>query len=378
MTSAPFDILLSQPQSSLADQSAVMQALESGWLAPVGPALEQFESDIAEKVNRRFAVGLSSGTAALHLGLQGLGVKPGSYVLVSTVTFAATAFAVVHAGAIPVFVDVDDSWNMDTECSAIAVQELRAEGKSVGAAIPVDLYGAAADYKRLLPLFAELDVPVLEDAAEGLGASHDLGPVGSFGKAGVLSFNGNKIITTSGGGMLVTDDEELAKKVRFWSTQSRDTAPWYQHSEIGFNYRLSNILAALGVSQLSRLDSVVAHRREVRGWYTEALNGIEGVSIQEDPQWGNSNAWLTVATFDLKLHPEAPRRVREDLEANRIESRPIWKPMHQQPIFEHNLAFLNGNADTLFDSGLCLPSGPTMTQVDVRRVSAFVADSLRN
>lgn len=376
MVRPPFDTLLSQPQLAPSDITAVTKALESGWLAPVGPDLARFEAEVAKKVGRAFAVGLSSGTAGLHLGLQGLGVEPNSFVLVSTVTFAATAFAVVHAGAIPVFVDIDSSWNMDPECSARAVAQLRAEGKTVGAAIPVDLYGAAADYRQLLPHFSELGVPVLEDAAEGLGAGHELGPVGSFGQAGVLSFNGNKIITTSGGGMLVTDSEELAAKVRFWSTQSRDAAPWYEHSEIGYNFRLSNILAALGSSQLSRLDSIVAHRRAVRQWYTDALGGIEGVVIKGDPPWGTSNAWLTVATFDLDLHPKAPGRVREYLEANRIESRPTWKPMHQQPVFKNNCAFLNGNADSLFDSGLCLPSGPTMTQSDVERVSSLLVESL--
>lgn len=361
-------LLLSAPVALPSDLEAVTRAISGGWIAPAGPDLSDFENAMAAQLGTRRAVALSSGTAAIHLGLKYLGVQPGDHVLVPTVTFGATAFAVTYLGANPVFVDVDESWNMDPGCVSVAVSGLRSTGKKVSAAIPVDLYGTPADYDQLLPLFAELEIPVLEDAAEGLGAIHDRGPVGSFGEAGVLSFNGNKIITTSGGGMLVTNSKEMADKVRYWATQARDDAPWYEHSEVGYNYRLSNILAALGRSQLSRLDLIVAHRRQVRQWYRDALKNLDGVSVQSDPAWGTSNAWLTVVTFDQSRYPDAPRLAREALEAENIESRPVWKPMHQQPVFAENLAFLNGNADSLFATGLCLPSGPSMTEADIARV----------
>ena len=370
-------ILLSAPQAAPEDFAAVQAALESGWLAPIGPDLDHFEVSMRNRLGLAGAVGLASGTAGLHLALKYLGVGPGDYVLIPTVTFGATAFSVTYLGAVPVFIDVDSSWNMDWEMSQQAIVEIRSSGAKVGAAVPVDLYGTPADYSRLLPMFAELDVPVIEDAAEGLGANHDLGPVGTFGAGAVLSFNGNKIITTSGGGMLVTNDLDLAAKVRYWATQSRENYPWYEHEEIGFNYRLSNILAALGTSQLSRLDEIVAHRRQVRQWYREGLANLTGVVIQDDPPWGTSNAWLSVATFDLELFPEAPMVVREALEFENIESRPVWKPMHQQPVFASNPTFLNGTADALYASGLCLPSGPSMTHGAVSRVCRVIQRKLK-
>ena len=352
-------------------------ALKSGWIAPSGPELKDFEAMMALYLGVGFAVGMSSGTAAIHLGLKYLGVRPGDSVLVPTLTFGATAFAATYVGATPVFVDSDQWWNMDPEQTRRALETLTGSGQRVVAAVPVDLYGSPANYGQLLPLFEEFGVPVFEDAAEGLGGSSGDRKLGSFGLGAALSFNGNKILTTSGGGMLVTDNEEFASKVRFWATQSREDYPWYEHEEIGYNYRLSNILAALGNSQLKRIYATVARRREVRELYRAGLAEFDGVSVQSDPPWGQSNAWLSVVSFDLRMHPEAPTRVRLALEERNIESRPVWKPMHQQPVFAGAQAFLNGNADKVYASGLCLPSGPGITDSDIEEVCDVVSQTLR-
>jgi dTDP-4-amino-4,6-dideoxygalactose transaminase len=357
---------------------AVEKSLRSGWIAPSGPDLKDFEASMAEYLGVNSAVGLSSGTAAIHLGLKYLGVGQGDHVLIPTLTFGATAFAASYLGAIPVFVDVDQSWNMDPEQTYRALKVLESEGRSVAAAVPVDLYGSPANYGELLPLLEEFVVPVFEDAAEGLGGSFGSRKLGGFGRGGALSFNGNKILTTSGGGMLVTDDPEFAAKVRFWATQSREDFPWYEHEEIGYNYRLSNILAALGNSQLSRIDQTVARRREVRELYRTGLAEVASVSVQTDPPWGQSNAWLSVVSFDLHSQPDAPTGVRLALEGRNIESRPIWKPMHQQPVFAGSRSFLSGNADSIYASGLCLPSGPGITDSDIDEICSVISQTLRN
>ena len=357
---------------------AVDNSLRSGWIAPSGPDLKEFEASMAEYLGVSSAVGLSSGTAAIHLGLKYLGVGHGDIVLIPTLTFGATAFAATYLGANPVFIDVDRSWNMDLEQARMALEVLASEGCAVAAAIPVDLYGSPPNYGELLPLFEEFEVPVFEDAAEGLGGSFGSRKLGGFGSGAALSFNGNKILTTSGGGMLVTDDPEYAAKVRFWATQSREEFPWYEHEEIGYNYRLSNILAALGNSQLSRIEQTVARRREVRELYRTGLAGVDGVSVQSDPPWGKSNAWLSVVSFDVHVHPEAPTRVRLALEERNIESRPIWKPMHQQPVFAGSRSFLSGDADSIYSSGLCLPSGPGITDSDIVEVCLVISQTLGN
>jgi pyridoxal phosphate-dependent aminotransferase EpsN len=322
------------------------------------------------------AVGLNSGTAAIHLGLKYLGVGPGDLVLVPTLTFGATAFALTYLGAEPVFIEADNSWNMDPVQTRTALETFKSKGRKVGAVIPVDLYGSPANYGELMTLFSEFDVPVLEDSAEGLGGTYGERKLGSLGSGAALSFNGNKILTTSGGGMLVTDDDEFASKVRFWATQSREDFPWYEHDEIGYNYRLSNILAALGRSQLERIDQTVTRRRELRELYREGLAQLEGVLVQEDPPWGRSNAWLSVVTFDLGLYPDAPTQIRLALEERNIESRPIWKPMHQQPVFRGARSFLNGKADAVYSSGLCLPSGPGITDLDIEEVCSVISQTL--
>ena len=368
---------LSAPETAKPDVTAVVEALNSGWIAPIGPDLGAFEVEIANFVGVKNAIGLSSGTAAIHLGLKYLGAQPQEVVLVPTLTFGATAFAATYVGATPVFIDSDQSWNMDPEQTRRALETLTGSGQRVAAAVPVDLYGSPANYGELLTLFEEFGVPVFEDAAEGLGGISGERKLGSFGLGAALSFNGNKILTTSGGGMLVTDNEEFASKARFWATQSREDYPWYEHVEIGYNYRLSNILAALGNSQLKRIDATVARRREVRELYRAGLAELGGVSVQSDPPWGQSNAWLSVVSFDLRMHPEAPTRVRLALEERNIESRPVWKPMHQQPVFAGAQSFLNGNADRVYASGLCLPSGPGITDSDIEEVCDVVSHTLR-
>ncbi|MDD2818523.1 MAG: DegT/DnrJ/EryC1/StrS family aminotransferase [Candidatus Nanopelagicales bacterium] len=379
MSPADERVYLSAPRALPEDIASVTRALESGWLAPVGPELSGFESDIAEFIGVKHAVGLSSGTAALHLGLKYLGVKSGDYVIVPTMTFAATAFAVTYLGAIPVFVDVDqESWNLDPILLDEVLTELAKSGKKVSAVIPVDLYGTPCNYLQILTVCERHGVPVLEDAAEGLGASLGGARLGSYGRAGVLSFNGNKLITTSGGGMLVTDDDEFAAKVRYWSTQARSDNPWYEHTEIGYNYRLSNILAALGRSQLRRVPREVETRRSTREMYRDLFACMPGMEIQQDPSWGTSNAWLTVVRFDLSVFPNAPTRVREFLESNNVESRPIWKPMHRQPVFASNPKFLTGIGDELFENGLCLPSGTGLDSRDIERVASLVIECLES
>ena len=363
---------------SEADLTAVDKSLKSGWIAPSGPDLKDFEASMAEYLRVNFAVGLSSGTAAIHLGLKYLGVNEGGVVLIPTLTFGATAFAATYLGAVPVFVEVDNSWNMDPEQTRKALEVLTKEGRSVAAAIPVDLYGSPANYGELLPIFEEFGVPIFEDAAEGLGGSFGDRRLGGFGNGAALSFNGNKILTTSGGGMLVTDDPVFATKVRYWATQSRADFPWYEHEEIGYNYRLSNILAALGNSQLNRLEQTVARRRELRELYRTNLAEVYGVSVQTDPPWGQSNAWLSVITFDLLSYPDAPTRVRMALEDRNIESRPIWKPMHQQPVFAGSRSFLTGRADSIYSSGLCLPSGPGITNSDIDEICSVISQTLVN
>lgn len=359
-------VLLSQAHVTDLEIQALTRALASGWVAPLGPEVDGFEDDICAFTGVRLAVALSSGSAALHLALLALGVGPGDEVVVPTLTFGATAFAVTYTGARPVFVDVEEqSWGLDPDLLGSVLSD---RSRNIAAVIPVDLFGRPADYDRILPVAATYGVPVLVDAAESLGATHQGRPAGTMGQAGIYSFNGNKIMTTSGGGMLVSEDEELVEKARFWSTQAREPLPWYEHHDIGYNYRLSNILAALGRAQLARLPEMISRRRQIRSMYTEVLSTVEGVVVTPDPPWGTGNSWLTTVTFDRHALPQASTQVRETLQSRDIESRPIWKPMHQQPVFRDNDAYLSGVADRVFTEGLCLPSGAGLSDSDVTRV----------
>lgn len=370
-------VYLSPPRIGETEISAVVAALESGWAAPVGPELEHFETEIARAAGRTHAVALSSGTAALHLGLKALGVGQGNEVVVPTMTFAATAFAVRHAGAQPVFVDSEEeSWGLDPSLLSGLLTERARRGELPAAVVPVDLFGRTCSCEEIADICGRYEIPVLWDSAEALGASFGDRPAGSFGAAAVFSFNGNKIITTSGGGALVTDNAEIAKRVRHWSTQSREPAAWYEHHEIGYNYRMSNVLAALGRAQLSKLSVIIERRRAIRDHYAAALDGIAGMRVVGDPSWGRGNGWLTTVVFDSEFHPTAAERVRKALDAVDIEARPVWKPMHSQPVFAKANAVLSGVADRVFLEGLCLPSGTGMSDSDLDRVISTVANEL--
>jgi dTDP-4-amino-4,6-dideoxygalactose transaminase len=359
---------LSAPDVGPVEEAYVLRALRSGWVAPVGPDVDAFEREMAARVGPAHAVAVSSGTAALHLALMALGVGPGQVVVVPTLTFAATANAVVYTGAEPVFVDCDPAdGNLDVGLLADLLSRLRDEGRPVGAALTVDLFGACADYDRILDLGARFDVPVVEDAAEALGATYGGRAAGSFGRAGVLSFNGNKIMTTSGGGMVLTDDAALAARCRYLATQARQPVPHYEHTDVGYNYRLSNLLAALGRAQLTRLDEMVARRRQLRARYREVFAGVEGVRLLADADRG-SNCWLTIVVVD----PAGAGWKADDLGAHLrsldIETRPVWKPMHLQPVFAGARAALSGAAGRLFETGLTLPSGSSLGDVAIERI----------
>lgn len=360
---------LSPPDIGDTEAAGIIRALRSGWVAPLGPEVDAFEREIAAFTGRAHAVALASGTAALHLAYKHAGVTAGSEVVVPTLTFGATAFPVEYLGAHPIFTDVDpESWTIDLELLADLLERRATSGRMPAAIVAVDLFGVPCNYSQLLPLAAEYGIPVIADAAEALGADCEARPAGSFGESAVLSFNGNKIITTSGGGMYLTDDADAAAKVRYWATQSREPQPWYEHVETGYNYRLSNLLAAVGRAQLERLPSFVVRRREIRALYTVLLSTLPAVTVMADPNWGESNAWLTTIQIDPEVHPNGPTRVRLALEEANIESRPIWKPMHQQPLFQGAKHELTGVADRAFRDGLCLPSGTKMTDEDVERV----------
>ena len=316
------------------ERKSLLAALDSGWVAPAGPDLDAFEAELSAHAGRH-AVALSSGTGALHLALIIAGVKPGDRVLVSTLTFAATANAVRYVGAEPVFVDSDRrSWNMDPDLLAQALEDAKVRGQRYAAVIAVDLYGQCADYDRISALCAEHEVLLIEDAAEAIGATYNGRPAGSFGEMAVFSFNGNKMITTSGGGAFLTDRQDWADKARFLATQARDPAPHYEHSELGYNYRLSNLLAAVGRAQLADLERKVDIRRAHNAAYRQALEDIEGIEFMPEAPGCRSTFWLTALTIDPAVVGRTNEDVRLHLESLDIESRPVWKPMHLQPLYE--------------------------------------------
>ncbi|MER7459788.1 aminotransferase class I/II-fold pyridoxal phosphate-dependent enzyme [Micromonospora sp. NPDC126480] len=369
-------IYLSPPDVGPLEESYLVAALRSGWVAPVGPDLEAFESEVAARVGTRGAVAVSSGTAALHLALLGVGVGPGDVVIVPTLTFVATANAVRYTGARPVFVDCDPrTGNLDVPLLTELLRRLRARGERVAAVVPVDMFGSCVDYTALLPVCREAEVPVVEDAAEALGAAHRGRPAGSFGRVGVLSFNGNKVLTTSGGGMLVSDDLPLLARARHLATQAREPTVHYEHRETGYNYRLSNLLAALGRAQLVRLTGMIGRRRHLRDWYAKLFAPVPGVELvgAEDAE---SNCWLTV----IRVRPDSSGWSAADLAAHlatrRIETRPVWKPMHRQPAYAGCESLLTGAADSLFAEGLTLPSGSALTERQVATVLSTIEEFL--
>ncbi len=359
-----YRIYLSPPDVGELEQHYVMDALRSGWVAPLGPHVDAFEREIAAYVGAEHAVALSSGTAGLHLGLIALGVGTGDEVVVPTMTFAATAFAVTYVGATPIFVDSEPlSYNIDPQLLAQLLADRAAKGRLPAAVIVVDIYGQAADYERIVPICGEYGVPILEDAAEALGSTHRFGMAGSLGRVGVFSFNGNKIMTTSGGGMIVTNDSAIASRVRFLATQAREPVPWYEHEEIGFNYRMSNLLAALGRAQLQRLPEMISGRTRVHSNYAGLLGELD-FDVLDDAPWGRSNHWLTL----VRMAGEQAERTRLALESCGIEARRAWKPMHLQPVFHDCEGRFNGVSQALFETGLCLPSGSALGSHEVEDV----------
>jgi dTDP-4-amino-4,6-dideoxygalactose transaminase len=368
-------LYLSPPHMSGEELTLLQEAFSSNWIAPLGPHVDAFERELAERVGVAHACALSSGTAALHLALLNLGVGPGDDVLTSTLTFSATANAITYVGARPIFVDCDQrSWNVDPALLAQELEDRAGHGRLPKAVVTVDLYGQCADYDPILEACARYDVPVLEDAAEALGATYRDRHAGSLGAMGVFSFNGNKIITTSGGGMLVSNRRDWIDRARFLSTQARDPAPHYEHSTIGYNYRLSNLLAAVGRGQLRVLDQRVEARRAVFDRYVQGLGDLPGLSFMPEPGYGRGTRWLTCLT----LNPQAFGANREDvrlaLEAKDIEARPVWKPMHLQPVFQACPRVGGSVAERLFQIGLCLPSGSSLSPADQDRVIRIVRD----
>lgn len=354
-----------------------MRAMKSGWVAPAGPDLDAFEAEVAQRCGVEHAVGLSSGTAALHLALVSWGVGPGDVVVTSTMTFAATANAIIYTGAEPHFVDCDlATANMSPVLLEEALSSLTSEGRRVPAVIPVDMLGKCADYEEIAEIADRYGARVLSDAAESFGASRNGTPAGSFGEAAVISFNGNKIMTTSGGGMLLTDDAVTAAHVRKLSTQARELAPHYEHLEVGYNYRLSNILAALGRAQLARLDGMISRRRHWRKRYRDLIDGIPGTCVLGGNDDVADNCWLTAMVIDERRAPFSVHDLATALAGADVESRPVWKPMHLQPVNANYDATLSGAAELLFEQGITLPSGSGMSDGDFDVIARVVESVL--
>jgi dTDP-4-amino-4,6-dideoxygalactose transaminase len=369
-----YKIWLSSPHIGINELHYVNEAFATNWIAPLGPHVNAFEQGLQLETQTKHAAALSSGTSALHLALILLGVKAGDTVFCQSITFSASANPIAYQGAIPVFIDSEiDTWNMDPLLLRTALEEAKINGKLPKAIIPVHLYGMPAKMNELLSIAKEYGVPVIEDAAEALGSSIENKPCGSFGEFGVLSFNGNKIITTSGGGALISDNAEMIEKARFLATQARDAAPHYQHSHIGYNYRMSNVLAGIGRGQLEVLSDRVAARRNNFGRYKQYFSKHNNfgfnIEFQEEPEEYFSNRWLTCILIDpISNNGLTREEIRLSLEEVNIEARPLWKPMHQQPVFASSKNYLNGVSDKLFENGLCLPSGSNLTDEEFGRI----------
>jgi dTDP-4-amino-4,6-dideoxygalactose transaminase len=367
-------IWLSSPHIGTNELQYVNEAFTTNWIAPLGPHVNAFEKGLQDQTQTKHAAALSSGTSALHLALILLGVKSGDIVFCQSITFSASANPIAYQGAIPVFIDSEnETWNIDPALLKAALEEAKQNDQLPKAIIPVHLYGMPAKMAEILTIANEYDVPVIEDAAEALGSSIDNKPCGSFGEFGVLSFNGNKIITTSGGGALISENAEMIEKARFLATQARDSAPHYQHSHIGYNYRMSNVLAGIGRGQLEVLNDRVATRRNnferYKQYFSKHNSAGFNIQFQEEPDGYYSNRWLTCILVDpTKNNGLTREEIRLAMDEENIESRPLWKPMHQQPVFSSSKKYLNGVSDILFENGLCLPSGSNLTDEEFERI----------
>lgn len=415
-------ILLCLAHMSGKEQHFIKEAFDQNWVVPLGPNVDGFEKDLEEFVNRhesgkllhKKVVALSAGTAAVHLALIGCGVGHGDEVLVQSFTFCASSHPVTYLGATPIFIDSEkDTWNMDPELLEEAIKDRIAKtGKKPKAIIPVALYGMPYKIDRIMEIADSYGIPVIEDAAEGFGSRFKGQLLGTFGRYGVLSFNGNKMITTSGGGALICPNKEEAREILWYATQARESYPYYQHEAIGFNYRMSNICAGIGRGQMTIADEHIAHHRHVQALYEELLNDVEGITMHVNPEAGfDSNYWLCTATIDrdvrIKGQEKAYRQLvsgavggaagithaastamtdcqpndnvealRMALDAANIESRPLWKPMHKQPVYRNNPSYINGTSESLFKTGICLPSGPWVTDKHIRYIVKNIKDSI--
>ncbi len=375
-------IYLSPPHIGEYEQQFVAEAFASNWIAPLGPHVDAFEKELAEYVGIRGALALCSGTAAIHLALRFLGVGPGDTVFCSSLTFVGSVNPILYQGADPVFIDSEpESWNMSPFALEQAFLDAEKSEKLPKAVIIVNLYGQSADFDALLPICNRYGVPVVEDAAESLGATYKKKASGTFGTFGIYSFNGNKIITTSGGGMLISDDLGAIEKARFWATQARDPARHYQHSEIGYNYRLSNVLAAIGRGQLRVLEDRVNACRCVFELYYHALSDIDGFEFMPEIPHGRSNRWLTTLTIDPERCGVTTTQIMDALEEENIEARPVWKPLHLQTLFKDADYYPHGMGENvseqLFENGICLPSGSNLREEDQERVIACIRKRMR-
>ena len=372
-------ILLSTPHIGEQELKFVQEAFETNWVAPVGPNIDAFEQEFSQAIGSDHAAALSSGTAALHLALKLVGVKAGDEVFCSTFTFIASASPITYLGAKPVFIDSDrTSWNMDPNLLADALAQKDKLRKLPKAVVLVHLYGQSADIAPIKEICDRYSIPLIEDAAEALGATYKGTSPGTWGRAGIFSFNGNKIITTSGGGMLISDNADLIQQAKFLATQARDPEPHYEHTQIGFNYRLSNISAGIGRGQLSVLEDRVAARRRNFEVYQQALGDLPGIGFMPEPDYGTSTRWLSCVTFDPNVAGIDREKIRLQLWEQQIETRPVWKPMHLQPIFANCECINNGVAEELFSQGLCLPSGSNLTEANLERVITAIKDAYSN
>lgn len=376
LTAAPQRLFLSPPHMSGKELSFIQEAFETNYVVPLGPMVDSFEKEFSAYTNIPHAVALSSGTAALHLALRCLGVGPGDIVFAPSLTFIAGISPILYLGATPVFIDVSpETWAMDVGLLEEGLKASSRRGKLPKVVVPTDLYGQSCDIDAIKQVCASYDIPVITDSAESLGATYKGNSVGYAADAAIFSFNGNKIITSGGGGMLASHNKKLIDEARFLSQQARDPAPYYQHSTFGYNYRLSNILAAIGRAQLGVLDQRVKKKREISEYYKHYLQNIPGLSFMPEEGYGRSNHWLSVILVDEKQFGRSCEQVRLDLELHNIESRRVWKPMHLQPVFSDIQCIGGKVGEEIFQEGLCLPSGTSMLTSDMDRVISCILDT---